>query len=78
LQVNGLTADRVYLLVTRNGGHPFMITEVLVASAVAVAVGVWLKWASRPVVIAYWLGREITHLIDRQSAGREAVRTRSR
>jgi phosphate/sulfate permease len=55
-----------------------MITELLVAGAAAVAVGVWLKWASRPVVIAYWLGREITHLRDRQSAGREAVRTRSR
>ncbi|HEY1914216.1 MAG TPA: hypothetical protein VGH27_01455 [Streptosporangiaceae bacterium] len=54
-----------------------MITEVLVASAAAVAVGVWLKWASRPVVIAYWLGREITHLIDRQSAGRDAARSRA-
>ena len=73
-----MTACRVYLLVTRNGGHPFMITELLVAGAAAVAVGGWLKWASRPVVIAYWLGREITHLRDRQSAGREAVRNRSR
>ena len=51
-----------------------MITEILVATAAAFAVGAWLKWASRPVVIAYWLGREVTHLIDRQSAGRRAAR----
>ena len=53
-----------------------MITEILVATAAAFAVGGWLKWASRPVVIAYWLGREVTHLIDRQAAGRQAARAR--
>ena len=55
-----------------------MITEILVATAAAFAVGGWLKWASRPVVIAYWLGREVTHLIDRQSAGRKMARNRHR
>jgi hypothetical protein len=54
-----------------------MITDILVGTGAVFVMGAWLKWASRPVLIAYWLGREVTHLIDRQETGRKAAGTRA-
>jgi hypothetical protein len=50
------------------------MTIILIASAL-IATGAWLRWAIRPVVFAYEVGRETERLV---AARRNARRIRGR
>jgi hypothetical protein len=53
---------------TMEGSMSSLITKAAAAMVAAVLAGAWLRWAIRPVALAYWAGKQAGRAAGRGGA----------